>query len=141
MSRNTDYAEWAQTQANLLRAGKFDALDTQEIIKELDNIMGNERREIKNRMMVLLAHLLKWQFQPEFQGKSWRATINIQRRDIEDVVTYSPSLRPILAEAVETAYPKARKQAAIETGLPEADFPRVCPYSLDDIMDADYWPD
>jgi hypothetical protein len=83
-----DYAGWAAEQAALLiRAGKLSLLDKDHIAEELESIMGNERREIQRRLRVLIAHLLKWQFQPEQRSNGcWRSTIRIQRADIEDVL-------------------------------------------------------
>lgn len=140
-SRNQDYAGWAGEQAALLRAGRLSEINAAEIAEELETIMGNERRQLKHRFIVLLAHLLKWQFQPEHRGNSWRATITIQRRDIQDLVEESPSLRPTLPEQIGKAYPKARQQAAAETGRMEEDFPRVCPYALDELLNREFWPE
>ena len=77
-----DFYDWANTQAALLRSGKLEAADIENIAEEIESMGKGERRELENRLVVLLLHLLKWQFQPERRGKSWRATIRIQRRDL-----------------------------------------------------------
>lgn len=136
-----DYAGWASEQADLLRSGQFDEIDIGHIAEELESIMGNERRQLRRRLIVLIAHLLKWQFQPDDRSNSWRATIRVQRDDIEDVLTDSPSLRQAVSDQLVEVYPKARKLAADEAFLIETDLPRVCPYSEEDIMNPDFWPD
>ncbi|MGH8553874.1 MAG: DUF29 domain-containing protein [Methylococcales bacterium] len=136
-----DYAGWASEQADLLRSGQVTLLDTQHLVEELESIMANERREIYRRLRVLIAYLLKWQFQPDHRSNSWRATIRVQRDDIEDVLQHSPSLAKEIEGKILQAYPKARELVADETGLIEQDLPRVCPYSEKEILDPDFWPD
>jgi hypothetical protein len=141
LNRKSDYAGWAGEQAGLIRAGRFQDLDFQQLAEELEGIMGNERREIRHRLIVLLTHLLKWRQQPGQRGNSWRSTIVVQRDDIEDLLTDSPSLRRDIPEQIGRAYPKARKYAALETGIPEAEFPRQCPFAEAEIFDPDFWPE
>jgi hypothetical protein len=73
--RDTAYEKdvilWSQEQAKLLRSGRFDALDIKHIVEEVDDVGKSERRELANRMAVLLTHLLKWQFQAGKRRSSW----------------------------------------------------------------------
>jgi hypothetical protein len=140
-TRDRDYAGWASEQAALLRAGRLAELDIDHIAEELESIMGNERRQLKRRFIILIAHLLKWQFQPDQRGNSWRSTIRIQRDDIADLLAESPSLKREVAEKIQAAYPKARELAADETRLLEQDFPRTCPYSEAELLNPEFWPE
>ena len=83
LSKNyeADIMAWAQEQARLLRARRFDALDIEHLAEEIEDVGKSEQRELENRMAVLLAHLLKWQHQPARRGSSW-ATIRHQRQRI-----------------------------------------------------------
>lgn len=137
----TDYAGWAHEQANLLRSREFEKLDIEHMVEELESIMGNERREIYRRLRVLIAHLLKWQFEPDHRSNSWRATIRVQRDDIQDVLEHSPSLKREIPETISAVYSKARELAADETSLIEQDLPRICPYREEEIFNRDFWPD
>ena len=74
-----DINAWAQEQARLLRAGRFEMLDIEHIAGEIEDVGKSEQRELASRMAVLLAHLLKWQYQPERRGASWEKTIKAQR--------------------------------------------------------------
>jgi hypothetical protein len=85
--------------------------------------------------------LLKWQFQPLLQGPSWQATIKIQRRDLARHMADNPSLRAKLQEVIADAYGNALLLASAETGLPEATFPEACPWSFDQTMDNEFWPE
>ena len=87
-----------------------------------------------NRLAVLLAHLLKWQFQPGLRGNSWRLTIREQRRRIDRLLAQSPSLRPELDGILAEAYGDALLIAERETGLPDSQFPAACPWSFDQAL-------
>ncbi|WP_245453297.1 DUF29 domain-containing protein [Aquibium carbonis] len=136
-----DYALWSAEQAALLRAGALDALDRENLAEEIESLGRRDRREIENRLKVLLAHLLKWRHQPEGQGGSWRATIRDQRVQIAKVIKESPSLRGHPAKALAEEYANAVLDAADETGLPENTFPAACPFTIEEILDSDFLPD
>jgi hypothetical protein len=137
----TDHAAWALNQAALLREGQLSALDLEHIAEELEEIMGNNRRELHRRFRVLIGHLLKWQFQPEKRTSSWRSTIRNQRNDIEDMIEESPSLKRLIPDKIASAYPKAVALASDETGFPKATFPAVCPYTEAEILNDEFWPE
>ena len=136
----TDIVAWANEQSRLIRAGRLDLLDLEHIAEEIEDVGKSERREIVSRMAVLLAHLLKWQYQPERRGNSWRRTILAQRKELMADLKRTPSLRNILddPEWGEIIWAKAFAQAAEETGLEE--FPEVCPWTVAEILNPDWWP-
>lgn len=136
----TDFYAWANEQAALLRAGRLDAADIAHIAEEIESMGRSEKRELLNRLTVLLLHLLKWQFQPGRRGAPWEVTIRNQRRALVRHLADNPSLLPTLPAAIGNAYPDARAEAYAETGLPEATFPSACPWSWDTIMDERFWP-
>ncbi len=136
-----DFYAWANEQAALLRAGKLDAADIAHIAEEIESMGKTEKRELVSRLSVLLLHLLKWQCQPERRGASWEATITVQRDDLADHLRDNPSLKAKLDEAVTDAYRKAAILAAGETSLPKSTFPALCPWSFEQLMDMDFWPE
>lgn len=141
-THDTDFHAWAIRNAQLLREGAFTELDVEKIAEELEAMGASERRELLNRLQVLLVHLLKHQYQPERRGKSWLLTINHQRTAIERLLEQSPSLRRMLdEEIIERVYGKAVRDAVIETDLERHLFPVRCPYRLAQILDEDWLPD
>lgn len=138
---DTDFYAWANEQAALLRAGKLSAADIEHIAEEIESMGRSEKRELVNRLTVLLLHLLKWRFQPGRRSASWEATITVQRDDLADHLRDNPSLKAKLDEAVSDAYRKAAILAAGETGLPKATFPAACPWTFTDLLNADFWPE
>lgn len=132
-----DLLAWVEQQAAHLRAGHLDRLDVEHLIEELEAVAGKLRRELKRRLRILLAHLLKWQVQPRRRSRSWASTIVEQRAQIEDLFEENPSLRRELEEAARVAYPQAVKLAMAETGLPRRSFPPDLPYSPTAILSGD----
>jgi len=137
---DTDYYKWTKQQAELLRCGRMTSLDIEHLVEELESMGARERRELVNRLVILLVHLLKWQFQPERRGNSWRRTIKAQRMEIADLLSDNPSLKSQMGSVLDRAYKKARFYAADETNLAETIFPNALPYSSDDLLNDDYWP-
>ena len=100
-----------------------------------------ERQELTHRLAVLLIHLLKWQFQPNRRGRSWQLTIKEQRRQAARILQESPSLKARINEILSDAYGDAVIGAARETGLEETAFPECCPFTLDQILSSQHWPE
>jgi hypothetical protein len=137
----TDYYAWSNEQAALLRGGRFSQLDISHLAEEIEDLGKRERRALQSRLGVLLGHLLKWRHQGDYpHRKSWRATINAQRRSIAKLLDDNPSLRPWIVDAVADAYLDARDLAVAETPLDYDAFPASCPWALEQILD-DYWPE
>ena len=143
VSYHQDFHAWAVQNAELIRQGRLGELDWDHIAEELESMGASERRELLNRLQILVMHLLKYQFQPERRGKSWKLTIIHQRTAIERLTQQSPSLKHLLEnpEEIQDIYRKAVREAALETDLETSLFPLDCPYSLDEILDDDFWPE
>ena len=139
-SYDGDIVAWANEQARLLREGQFSKLDIEHIADEIEDVGKSEKRELRNRMAVLLAHLLKWQRQPERQGNSWRRTIIAQRKEIAYHLEEAPSLKGKLTDPrwFDMVWAKALAQAVSETGLDV--FPDVCPWTTEEILGEGFWP-
>jgi hypothetical protein len=136
-----DFYAWANQQAALLRAGRLTEADIANIAEEIESMGRAEKRELVSRLGVLLTHLLKWQYQPGHRGTPWEGTIATQRRALLRHLADNPSLKHKLREAVDDGYLDARDMGAAETGLAEQTFPRHCPWSFEQIMAPDFWPD
>lgn len=141
---NKDFYAWARQQAHLLRTEELEKLDLPNLIEELEAMSLRERRELTSRLIVLLMHLLKWQYQPTPHGRSqprsWLNTIATQRQKIELLLEDSPSLHREVAERLAYAYSRACAQASRETGLALATFPVTCPYTVEQVLDDSFFP-
>ena len=142
-SYEADIIGWAQEQARLLRARRFDSLDIEHIAEEIEDVGKSEQRELESRMALLLAHLLKWQHQPERRGSSWEASIRHQRQRIGRRLERTPSLKGCLIDSEwwADAWGDARAESAKETGMGFDQFPEACPWTSIEILSPDFWPD
>ena len=138
-----DFFAWTQQQAELMRMGRVDQLDIEHLIDEIESMGASERKELLSRLEVLLMHLLKWQFQPDFRGRSWQLTIQEQRQRLIDHLDDNPSLKnpDAFSASIAKAYKYALIGAQRETGLSKATFPAECPYSVAGIFDESWYPD
>jgi hypothetical protein len=132
---------WAETTAEHLRQQHYDQVDWANLIEEIEDMSRRERKSLKANLIVVLLHLLKWQYQPDYRSGSWRGSIREHRRRINDDLQDSPSLVPYLQTIFAECYASARNQAADETGLPLETFPILCPYTAEQTLNAEYLPD
>ena len=136
-----DVVAWASEQAEHLRHREWTALDIENIVEEIESVGRAEKRELASRMSVLIAHLLKWQVQPERRTRSWVRTIRHQRDRVDRLLQKMPSLKPCLndqqwlSDAFEEAVDLASKETAV------ADFPEYLPWTAEQILDAGFFPD
>ncbi len=115
-------------------------LDIENMAEEIESMGRSERRELVSRLTVLFVHLLKWRYQPTYRGRSWRLTIEQQRIKLGEHLRESPSLKSQLTELMSNAYRLAKIDAAQETGLDRDSFPIDCPFTFDEAMNPDFWP-
>ena len=138
-----DFFRWTQTTAALIREGKWYAVDAESVAEELESLGKRDRRELESRIEVLTMHLLKWRYQPEGRehSHSWYDTILEQRGQIQRLLDDSPSLRPQTATVLVQRYPRGCRRAMGDTQLPETIFPQTCPWTIEQLLDDDFWPE
>ncbi|CAN1211534.1 DUF29 domain-containing protein [Tumidithrix helvetica PCC 7403] len=135
-----DYVRWIENTVEKLRNQNYTHVDWENLIEEVADMGKSERRSLKSNAIVLLVHLLKWQFQPLKRTGSWERSIIEHRRRIGESLQDSPSLKPYLAEIFMECYQEAVLQAKAETGLASESFPSQCPYELQQIMERGFLP-
>ena len=131
-----DETAWLETTSELIRLGRFDAVDYPNLAEYLTNMAARDRREVRSRLVVLLMHLLKWEHQPDRRSQSWRTTVLNQRQELA-VLAGRGVLRVHAAEVLSEAYQDAVELAASETKMPREAFPAECPYSFDQLLVVD----
>jgi hypothetical protein len=134
----TDFVAWIHQQQVALNNRDVSSLDWENLAEELDAMGIREKNELKNRLVVLLAHLLKWEHQPRKPSISWFTTIANQRDDVQDLLAEKPSLQQYIPDILPKAYRNARREAAAETGLNLACFLATCPYSFTEILNPEF---
>lgn len=124
-----DFYAWTQRQIGLLKTQQWEQVDVDNLIEEIDSLGKQERRELCNRLGILLGHLLKWHYQPEARSKSWFYTIKEQRIRIIRHLKDNPSLKPYLDEAIIIGYEDGLLLFGKETPLDPKQLPQSCPFS------------
>lgn len=136
-----DFCLWLERQAALLRAGRLDELDVAGLVEEIEDLGIGQKKAVKSNLVIVLMHLLKYQFQPRRRSRSWRASIVEHRQRLRDDVRTSPSLRGYARAVFDEAYADARARALAETGLPERTLPVEPHYTLEQTLDPAFLPD
>ncbi len=135
-----DFVAWAEVTAHLIRQGRFDQIDAEDLAEEVEFMARKDRLEVRSRLRVLLVHLLKWKCQPAKRCRSWELTIDTQRAKLQDAFEESPSLRRGVQESIQQGYLRAVRRAGLETRLDARAFPSECPFSVEQILDEDFLP-
>jgi hypothetical protein len=136
-----DFYLWVEEQVRLLRQGSFERLDVANLVEEIEDLGIGAKKAVKSNLVVVLLHLLKYQFQPKRRSRSWLDSILEHRQRLRDDLAASPSLRRHLEAVFPDAYADARARATTQTGLSEAAFPRTSPYTVEDALDPDFLPE
>ena len=135
-----DFYAWTKKQEELLINNELDKLDLQHIAQEIHIMGASELRELDNRLIILLMHLLKWQYQPNLRSRSWELTIKEQRRALIKHLSKMPSLKAKLPDLFLEAYEDAILKAEQETGLDESVFPKKCEWVMEKVLDFNFYP-
>jgi hypothetical protein len=140
MLYETDPYSWALKQADALRRRSGNEIDWDNVAEEIEAVGKSQESELRNRLAVLLAHLLKWRFQPERRGASWANTIRTQRGAIADHVADNPGLKSKQDHVFGRAYLLARGEAANEMECALDALPPTTPFTLEEALDEAFWP-
>ena len=143
-----DLYAWVQEQATLLRTGKLHELDLEHLIEEIEGVGHSQRDALASHLLILLTHLLKLTIAAERlpqdlarAGRGWRTTCRTQRRLLAKRLRRNPSLRPAVLEECAEAYEIARDEAATALGVDEASVPLPCPWTPEQVLDQEFWPE
>ena len=138
---DTDFYAWTLHNAELIREGRLSEVDLEHVAEEIESMGNNNKRELASRLAVLIAHLLKWRYQPNLRGRSWKLTVKEQRICISRLLKESPSLKYALDSTLSDAYEQALVIAERQSGLDESTFPDHCPFSLEQCLNHDFFPE
>jgi len=136
----SDYFQWLEETLDKLRNQQYEQIDWGNLIEEIETMGRSEKNALESNLIIILLHLLKWQYQPQKQRGSWERSIIEHRRRVRRALQDSPSLKPYLVSILEESYDEAVKQAKAETKLPLSTFPKTCLYLLTSILDDQFFP-
>jgi hypothetical protein len=135
-----DFYLWVEEQARSLREGRLESLDVVNLLDEIESLAINRKHAVTSDLVVILKHLLKYQFQTRRRSRSWLSSIAEHRRRLRDEFQHAPSLRGYARDQFEECYRDSRRQALIETGLAPDALPKAPPYSLEQTLGPEFLP-
>ena len=142
-----DFYAWTQYQARVLREmpAPDNRFDRENVAEEIESVGRNERDAVRSQVRRIIEHCLKLAHSPAGEPRfGWMGSIANARAELEDKL--SATLREDLAASLSTLYRRARKQAELslrehqEDGA-AASLPAECPYTLDQILAEDWYPE
>ena len=136
-----DFYAWTQHQAEQLRSQRPAGFDWENLAEEIEDLGKSQKQRIESNLAIVLLHLLKLAYQPGSAKTGWRSSVIEHRRRVARIVRDSPSLRRYPATILAEEYTSAREMAADETGLSLGEFPHACPFTIEQVLDPDFWPD
>ena len=136
----TDFALWIEQTVQFLRSAKFEEVDWENVIEEIESLGRSEKRALRSQVTRIIMHLLKWDYQQLRRSNSWRGSIVEGRIQIRELLEDSPSLKPYLGDVLAKCYQDAVEWASAETRLPRETFPVECPYTIDEILAREILP-
>jgi Domain of unknown function DUF29 len=136
-----DFYAWTKEQARAVHNKSWDKVDVEHLVEEIESWGSEQEHAVESHFANLLEHLLKWRYQPKRRVKSWRQSILVARQRTARRLKRNPSLRSRLPFLLIDAYIDARALAASQTELPLDMFPDQCPWTLEQLQDADFLPE
>jgi len=133
----TDFFQWTKDQASMLRVKKFEDVDIENLIEEIETLGRTEKRALISHLRILLQHMLKMHYQPMLKTKSWEITIRNSKKEFMERLEENPSLKPDLTEILHATYKGAVRDACLETFMDEREFPKECPWPIEEILKSD----
>ena len=137
----TDVYAWMQEQAAFLDGKHWDALDLANLLEEVLSVGVSQYTAVSSAVYQILVHLLKWRYQPARQSRSWRVSLLEHRSRIPRRLRRAPSLAREIPRMILEEYPAACRKASAQTDLPLATFPETCPWTVEQVLHEDFWPD
>jgi hypothetical protein len=128
-----DETAWLEAMAQLVSQRRTAELDYAHLSEYLSDMARRDRREVKSRLVALLSHLLKWEYQPDKRTQSWSNTIYEQREELLFLLE-SGTLRNHAEAVLVEAFEHALHRTVHETGLPLESLPSACPYTIDSLL-------
>jgi hypothetical protein len=106
--------------------------------------LGNSQlAEVGSRLATIIEHLLKLRHSSaQLPRRGWRVTVVTRRHDLARILRLDPSLRRRLADELTGACQAARHRSLVAKPPGErwSPVPEACPFTLDQILEADWFP-
>ncbi len=136
----SDYLAWYEKTLEQLKNNQLNELDLESLSEVLENLVRDAKRSGESYLRQIMIHLLLieyWQSE-SINRRHWAAEIVNFRSELETDMT--TNLRKHLELIKENVYQKALKYVIKKTELNQTIFPHQCPYTLEELLDEDWFP-
>jgi hypothetical protein len=142
-----DFYAWTKYQADVLREMRTDdnRFDRDNLVEEIESLGNGQRGGAQSQIIRILEHFLKLTHSPASDPRlGWIESI-IEARDALSG-QLPATLRTEMEATIEDMYRRARRRTVVgPTRYGEHDaanaLPAPCPYSLDDVLRDDWYPE
>lgn len=131
---DSDFHAWIEEQIKLLKERKFELLDIENLIEEVEDLGNETKAAVESHLVIALMHLIKKSQQPNFSTKSWDDSIVNARLQIRKYIERHPSLRSYPKKVFHECYEDARINAAREMDCDLRKIPKESPWTYDEVM-------
>ena len=137
----SDYLAWYETTLEQLKQNNLAELDVESLSEVLENLVRDIKRSGETYLKQIIIHLLLIEYwhSETINHRHWASEIVNFRSEIETDMT--TNLRKHLEKQKDKVYQKALIYVVIKTGLDKANFPTECPYSLEQLLNDNWFPE
>ena len=142
---DTDFSAWADKTAQLLAKRRFEEVDLDALIEEVEGLGISQRREYRSYLLRIIEHLLKWTYAPASifarNERGWRLSINNPRRAIVALLEDNASAARDRDKALASAYRQALGNVRDECAdFGPVQWPETCPWRIEQVLDDAFFP-
>jgi hypothetical protein len=133
---------WLEETIKILKTKDLQNLDIENLIEELESLGRNDLNKVRSLLRQIIINILLleyWQQEYERNYHHWRGEIIAFRDDLNNNLT--TTLKNKLIQELENIYNVAVKIVSTKTGLSKNVFPENCPYSLEQLLDDNCYPE
>ncbi|NCS78932.1 MAG: DUF29 domain-containing protein [Microcystis aeruginosa K13-07] len=119
-----DDSLWLEETIELLKARRFDTLDLENLIEELEDLGSEKKFRVASFLQQIIRHALLLQFwtkEREYNQSHWES----------ELVNFQDQLNTYYQKAIRYVRKKTNNQV---------NFPNTCPYSLEELLDPNWLP-
>ncbi|ACK69346.1 protein of unknown function DUF29 [Gloeothece citriformis PCC 7424] len=127
-----DFPLWSKQQAQLLREGKFNELDLEHLIEEVEELGKSEYKTCRSYAILIMIYLLclrYWETEKDYNERHWNSELYNFRLLLQK--NLSNSIKNKLLQSWNELYQEAAKDFKDKTGLIA---PQDCPFSTEEIL-------